>query len=151
MMTTKTYTPRADEIERRWYVVDATGQTLGRLAARVAVLLEGKHKPTYQPNLDVGDHVIVVNAARVVVTGDKLESKVYHRHTGYPGGLRSETLAHLLARRPEQVIRRAVRGMLAHDRLGARQLRHLRVYPGSDHPHRAQRPEPFVIKESRRP
>lgn len=148
-MTTKTYTPRADEIERRWYVVDATGQTLGRLASRVAAVLEGKRKPAYMPNLDVGDHVIVVNAARVAVSGDKRESKIYHRHSGYPGGLRAESLGHLLERRPEEVVRRAVRGMLAHNRLGAQQLRHLRIYAGNDHPHEAQEPEPLVIEEKR--
>lgn len=148
-MTTKTFTPRADEIERRWYVVDATGQTLGRLASRVAAVLEGKHKPAYMPNLDVGDHVIVVNAARIAVSGDKRESKIYHRHSGYPGGLRAESLGHLLERRPEEVVRRAVRGMLAHNRLGAQQLRHLRIYAGNDHPHEAQEPEPLVIEEKR--
>ena len=145
---TKTYTPRADEIERRWYLVDASGQTLGRLASRIAAVLEGKHKPTYQPNLDTGDHVIVINAVRVAVTGDKRESKIYYRHSGYPGGLRSESLGHLLQRRPEQVIRRAVRGMLAHNRLGAEQLRHLKVYAGEEHPHQAQRPAPLVIEEA---
>lgn len=148
-MTTKTFTPRADEIERRWYVVDAKGQTLGRLASRVAAVLEGKHKPAYMPNLDVGDHVIVVNAARIAVSGDKRESKIYHRHSGYPGGLRAESLGHLLERRPEEVVRRAVRGMLAHNRLGAQQLRHLRIYAGNDHPHEAQEPEPLVIEEKR--
>lgn len=148
-MTTKTFTPRADEIERRWYVVDATGQTLGRLASRVAAVLEGKHKPAYMPNLDIGDHVIVVNAARIAVSGDKRESKIYHRHSGYPGGLRAESLGHLLERRPEEVVRRAVRGMLAHNRLGAQQLRHLRIYAGNDHPHEAQEPEPLVIEEKR--
>lgn len=148
-MTLKTYTPRADEIEQRWYVVDASGQTLGRLASRLAAVLEGKTKPTYQPNLDGGDHVIVINAARIAVSGDKLETKTYFRHSGYPGGLRSETLGHLLQRRPEEAIRRAVRGMLAHNRLGARQLRHLMIYPGAEHPHQAQRPEPLVIEEKR--
>ena len=147
-MTTKTFTPRADEIERRWFVVDATGQTLGRVASRIAAVLEGKHKPRYQPNLDTGDHVIVVNAARVAVSGDKRESKLYYRHTGHPGGLRSESLGHLLDRRPEEVIRRAVRGMLPHNRLGAEQLRHLRIYAGSEHPHEAQRPEPLVFEEA---
>jgi large subunit ribosomal protein L13 len=149
-MTTKTYAPRADEIERHWFVVDATGQTLGRLASRVAAVLEGKHKPTYQPNLDLGDHVIVVNAAHVAVSGDKRESKIYYRHTNFPRGLRSETLGHLLERRPEEAIRRAVRGMLARNRLGTQQLRHLRIYAGSEHPHEAQRPEPLTLEEGRR-
>jgi large subunit ribosomal protein L13 len=147
-MTTKTLTPRADEIERRWFVVDATGQTLGRLASRVAVVLQGKHKPAWQPNLDTGDHVIVVNAARIAVTGDKRETKRYARHSGYPGGFRSETLGHLLDRRPEEAIRRAVRGMLGHHKLGAAQLRHLRIYAGSEHPHQSQQPEPLGGEEA---
>jgi large subunit ribosomal protein L13 len=144
-MTVKTYSLRAEEVTRRWYVVDASGQTLGRLASRVARILEGKHKPEYSPYLDCGDHVIVVNAAKVTVTRDKLESKIYYRHSGYPEGLKAETLGHLLARRPEEVIRRAVKGMLPHNRLGAQQLRKLKVYAGPDHPHQAQRPEPLEI------
>ena len=113
-MNAKTIAVRESEIERRWFVVDATDETLGRLASRIARVLEGKHKPTYQPNLDSGDHVIVLNAARIAVTSDKLESKLYIRHSGYPAGLKQETLGHLLARRPEEVIRRAVKGMLPH-------------------------------------
>jgi large subunit ribosomal protein L13 len=144
-MTVKTYSLRAEEVTRRWYVVDASGQTLGRLASRVARILEGKHKPEYSPYLDCGDHVIVVNAAKVTVTRDKLKSKIYYRHSGYPEGLKAETLGHLLARRPEEVIRRAVKGMLPHNRLGAQQLRKLKVYAGPDHPHQAQRPEPLEI------
>jgi large subunit ribosomal protein L13 len=143
-MTTKTYTLRETEIERRWYVVDATDETLGRLASRVAHVLEGKHKPSYTPNLDSGDHVIVLNASRIAVTRDKRDSKVYIRHSGYPAGLKQETLGHLLERRPEEVIRRAVKGMLPRNRLGAQQLRKLKVYAGSDHPHQAQRPEPLA-------
>jgi large subunit ribosomal protein L13 len=144
MMTTKTYTLRESEIERRWYVVAATDETLGRLASRVARVLEGKHKPTYTPNLDSGDHVIVLNASRIAVTRDKRESKVYVRHSGYPAGLKEETLGHLLERRPEEVIRRAVKGMLPRNRLGAQQIRKLKIYAGSDHPHQAQRPEPLA-------
>jgi large subunit ribosomal protein L13 len=143
-MNAKTYTPRESEIERRWYVVDATDETLGRLASRIALVLEGKHKPTYAPNLDTGDHVIVTNAARIAVTSDKLESKLYIRHSGYPQGYKEETLGHLLARRPEEVIRRAVKGMLPRTRLGVQQLRKLKVYAGSEHPHQAQRPEPLT-------
>jgi large subunit ribosomal protein L13 len=143
-MTTKTYTLREAEIERRWYVVDATNETLGRLASRIARVLEGKHKPGYSPTLDSGDHVIVLNAARIAVTGDKLDSKLYRRHSGYPQGFKEETLGHLLARRPEEVIRRAVKGMLPRTRLGAQQLRKLKVYAGPDHPHQAQRPEPLA-------
>ena len=142
-MSAKTYTPRESEIERRWYVVDATDETLGRLSSRIAHVLEGKHKPMYQPNLDSGDHVIVLNAGRIAVTSDKLESKVYARHSGFPGGFKEETLGHLLQRRPEEVIRRAVKGMLPHNRLGTQQLRKLKVYAGTDHPHQAQRPEPL--------
>jgi large subunit ribosomal protein L13 len=142
-MNAKTYTPRAGEIERRWFVVDATDETLGRLATRVARVLEGKHKPTYTPNLDTGDHVIVLNAGKVAVSRDKRESKVYVRHSGYPQGLKEETLGKLLERRPEQVVRRAIKGMLPHNRLGAQQLRKLKIYAGSDHPHQAQRPEPL--------
>lgn len=142
-MNVRTYSPRAGEIERRWYVVDATDETLGRLASRIARVLEGKHKPTYAPHLDCGDHVIVVNAARIAVTRDKRETKIYYRHSGYPHGLKQETLGQLLARRPEEVIRRAVKGMLPHNRLGAQQLRKLKVYAGPDHPHQAQRPEPL--------
>ena len=145
-MTTsaKTYTARESEIDRRWYVVDATDQTLGRLASRIARVLEGKHKPTWTPTLDSGDHVIVLNAARIAVTSDKLESKLYIRHSGYPQGLKQETLGHLLERRPEEVIRRAVKGMLPRTRLGAQQLRKLKIYAGGDHPHQAQRPEPLA-------
>jgi len=143
-MNAKTYTVREGEIERRWYVVDAADETLGRLASRIARVLEGKHKPTYQPNLDSGDHVIVLNAARIAVTRDKLDSKLYIRHSGYPQGLKEETLGQLLARRPEEAIRRAVKGMLPHTRLGAQQLRKLKIYAGSDHPHQAQRPEPLA-------
>ena len=143
-MNAKTYTVRESEIERRWYVVDATDETLGRLASRIARVLEGKHKPTWSPTLDSGDHVIVLNAARITVTSDKLDSKIYVRHSGYPQGLREETLGHLMARRPEEAIRRAVKGMLPHNRLGTQQLRKLKVYAGSDHPHQAQRPEPLA-------
>jgi len=143
-MSAKTYTPRGSEIERRWYVVDATDETLGRLASRIARVLEGKHKPTYTPNLDTGDHVIVLNASRIAVTRDKLESKKYIRHSGYPQGYREETLGHLLARRPEEVIRRAVKGMLPRTTLGVQQLRKLKIYAGGEHPHQAQKPEPLA-------
>jgi large subunit ribosomal protein L13 len=140
----KTYTVREGEIERRWYVVDAADETLGRLASRIATVLAGKHKPTYSPNLDSGDHVIVLNASRIAVTRDKLESKLYIRHSGHPQGYKEETLGHLLARRPEEVIRRAVKGMLPRTKLGVQQLRKLKVYAGTEHPHQAQRPEPLA-------
>jgi large subunit ribosomal protein L13 len=138
----RTYTPKASEIERQWLVVDADGQTLGRLATRVASLLAGKHKATYATHMDVGDHVIVINAEKIRVTGNKLESMKYYRHSGYPGGFREEKLGHLLERRPEEVVRRAVKGMLPHTRLGTQQLRKLKVYAGKDHPHEAQMPVP---------
>jgi large subunit ribosomal protein L13 len=143
-MTTKTFTPRESEIERRWFVVDATDQTLGRLASRVARILEGKHKPTYATHIDSGDFVIVVNAARITVTRDKLQTKIYSRHSGYPHGLRQETLGELMERRPEEAIRRAVKGMLPRNSLGAQQLRKLKIYAGSDHPHQAQQPQPLA-------
>jgi large subunit ribosomal protein L13 len=144
MTTTKTYTPRESEIERDWFVVDATGETLGRLASRIAVILEGKHKPTFATHLDSGDHVIVINAAAISVTRDKRETKLYIRHSGYPDGLKQETLGELLVRRPEEAIRRAVKGMLPRNRLGAQQLRKLKLYAGAEHPHQAQRPEPLA-------
>ena len=137
----KTYATKSTDITRKWRVVDADGATLGRLATEVAVLLRGKHKPTFTPHLDTGDPVIVVNAAKVKVTGNKLKAKSYVRHSGYPGGLKSETLQRLLARRPEEVVRRAVRGMLPQNRLGARMLRKLHVYAGGEHTHAAQKPE----------
>jgi large subunit ribosomal protein L13 len=137
-----TYTPKASEIERQWLVVDADGQTLGRLATRVARLLTGKHKPSYATHIDTGDHVIIINAEKIKVTGNKLEDKKYYRHSGYPGGFREEKMGHLLARRPEEVVRRAVKGMVPHTRLGAQQLRKLKVYAGKDHPHEAQQPVP---------
>jgi len=138
------YTLREAEIERRWYVVDATDETLGRLASRIARVLVGKNKPTYTPNLDGGDHVIVLNAAKVAVSRDKLDAKIYARHSGYPGGYKEETLGHLMERRPEEAVRRAVKGMVPHSRLGAQQLRKLKIYAGADHPHQAQRPEPLA-------
>jgi large subunit ribosomal protein L13 len=143
-MNAKTYTARESEIDRRWFVVDATDETLGRLASRIARVLEGKHKPTWSPNLDSGDHVIVLNASRIAVSSDKRESKLYIRHSGFPQGYREETLGHLLERRPEEVIRRAVKGMLPRTKLGVQQLRKLKIYAGTDHPHQAQRPEPLA-------
>lgn len=142
-MTTKTYTPSEEAIERHWFVVDAADQTLGRLASRVARVLEGKHKATYATHIDTGDHVIIVNARRIAVTRNKRETKIYTRHSGYPHGLRQETLGELLDRRPEEAIRRAVKGMLPRNRLGAQQLRKLKVYAGAEHPHQAQRPDPL--------
>jgi large subunit ribosomal protein L13 len=139
----KTYVATPATRERNWLVVDATGQTLGRLATQIADALRGKRKPEYTPHCDVGDFVIVVNAEKVAVTGKKLEDKRYYRHSGYPGGLRSRTLGQELERRPEEVLRRAVKGMLPRTRLGRAQLRKLKIYAGPDHPHAAQKPEPM--------
>ena len=136
----KTYVANYETRQRDWWVVDAEGKTLGRLATQIADVLRGKRKPEYTPHVDTGDFVIVVNADKVVVTGSKLEAKRYHRHSGYPGGIRSPTVGEMLARRPEEVIRRAVRGMLPRNRLARRQLTKLKVYAGPDHPHQAQQP-----------
>ena len=140
-MPQKTYSAKPGEIERQWYVVDADGETLGRLATRIADTLRGKRKPVYTPHVDTGDFVVVVNCERIRVTGNKLQEKIYYRHSGYPGGLRERTLAEQLQRRPEEVIRRAVRGMLPKNRLGRAQLTKLKVYRGAEHPHVAQQPQ----------
>jgi large subunit ribosomal protein L13 len=139
-MMTKTYAVKSADIQREWRVIDANGQTLGRLATRIAVLLRGKHRPTFSTHIDTGDPVIVLNASKIKVTGRKLQAKQYVRHSGYPGGMRTESLERLLARRPEEVIRRAVRGMLPQNRLGEQMVRKLHVYAGAEHPHAAQRP-----------
>jgi large subunit ribosomal protein L13 len=143
----KTYAVKASEIERRWWLVDAADQTLGRLASRIASVLEGKHKPSYSPHLDTGDHVIVVNAEKVRVTGNKLLQKRYYRHSGYPGGFREESLEALLARKPELVIERAVKGMLPQNRLGRAMFKKLKVYRGTDHPHQAQQPTAMELSD----
>jgi large subunit ribosomal protein L13 len=142
----KTYVATPADRERNWLVVDATGQTLGRLATRIADALRGKRKATYTPHVDVGDFVIVVNAEKISVTGRKREQKLYHRHSGYPGGLRTRTLDDMIERRPEEVIRLAVKGMLPRNRLGRAQLRKLKIYAGPDHPHAAQKPQPMEIE-----
>jgi large subunit ribosomal protein L13 len=142
----KTYVATPATRERNWLVVDAAGQTLGRLATQIADTLRGKRKPEYTPHCDVGDFVVVVNAERIAVTGDKLHQKRYYRHSGYPGGLRSRTLEEMLERRPEEVIRTAVKGMLPRTRLGRQQLRKLKVYAGPDHPHAAQQPQPMEVE-----
>ena len=142
----KTYQANAQDRERGWQIVDAEGKTLGRLATQIANVLRGKNKPTYTPHVDVGDFVIVVNAEKVAVTGDKREKKLYWRHSGYPGGIRSRTLGDLLEKRPEEVIRKAVKGMLPRNRLARQQLRKLKVYAGPEHPHPAQKPEQLEIK-----
>ena len=141
----KTYYPKADEIQRDWVVVDANDQTLGRLATQISTIMLGKHKPGFTPGVEMGDYVIVVNASHIKVTGNKLDDKIYHRHTGYPGGLKSVNLRDLLAKNPERVIEKAVWGMLPHNRMGRSLMKKLRVYAGPDHPHAAQEPRP--IKE----
>jgi large subunit ribosomal protein L13 len=141
--TLKTYVAKPSTRERNWLLVDASGKTLGRLATQIADTLRGKTKPEYTPHIDTGDFVIVVNAEKIHVTGDKRQQKLYHRHSGYPGGLRTRTLAEMLSRRPEEVIRRAVKGMLPRNRLGRQQLLKLKVYAGPDHPHEAQKPTSF--------
>ena len=139
----KTYTAKPGEITREWYLVDAEGKTLGRLATQIADVLRGKRKPQYTPHVDTGDFVVVVNAEKIRVTGDKLAQKVYWRHSGYPGGIKSRTLAEMLEKRPEEVIRKAVKGMLPRNRLARQQLTKLKVYAGPDHPHAAQQPKPM--------
>jgi len=141
----RTFSPRPRDIRRDWYVVDADGQTLGRLAAQVARVLRGKHKPIFAPHVDTGDHVIVVNAAKVQLTGRKREQKVAYRHSGYPGGLKAVPYAVLLSQRPSRAVEKAVRGMLPHNRLGRQMLTKLKVYDGPTHPHAAQRPQPLDV------
>ena len=142
----KTYVATPANRERSWVLVDASGKTLGRLATQIADVLRGKRKPEYTPHIDVGDFVVVINASKVAVTGNKREQKRYYRHSGYPGGLHSRTLGDQLERRPEEVIRRAVRGMLPRNRLARKQLTKLKVYAGPDHPHAAQKPDPLEIE-----
>src|SRR6202035_3162666 len=141
----KTYVATPADRERNWLVVDATGQTLGRLATQIADAPGGKHKPTYTPHVDTGDFVIVANAEKISVTGNKMSDKRYYRHSGYPGGLKSRTLTEMLDRRPEEVIRIAVKGMLPRNRLARKQLTQLKVYAGPEHPHPAQQPQPMEI------
>lgn len=141
----KTYQAKPGEVERKWYIVDAKGKTLGRLASRVAAVLRGKHKPQFTPHVDTGDFVIVVNADKVRLSGKKLDQKIYYRHSQYPGGLRAFTARHMLESRPEKVIERAVWGMLPRHSLGRRQMRKLKVYAGPEHPHAAQKPEPLAL------
>ena len=142
----RTYSPKASELTHDWYVADAADQVLGRFATQVAHVLRGKHKPTFAPHMDGGDHVIVVNAARIRLTGNKAEQKLSHHHSGYPGGLRSVPVARLLVRTPDEVVRRTIVGMLPKNSVGRAQLRKLKVYAGADHPHAAQRPEPLALQ-----
>jgi large subunit ribosomal protein L13 len=143
----RTFSPKPGDIQRQWHVIDASDVVLGRLASQAAILLRGKHKPVFAPHLDTGDFVIVVNAAKVALTGTKLENKRAYRHSGYPGGIRSQTYAELLAKHPERVVEKAVRGMLPKNSLGRSMLRKLKVYAGPDHPHQAQQPAEFTITQ----
>jgi len=140
-----TYSPKISEIERAWYVVDAEGMVLGRLATEVASILRGKRKPIFAPHLDTGDHVIIVNADKIVLTSGKAENKPVYRHSGYPGGLKTETFAQLLARKPEEAVRKSIKGMLPKNRLGRQMLTKLKVYAGPHHPHTAQQPQTLVV------
>jgi large subunit ribosomal protein L13 len=144
-MTTKTYVATNESRQRDWWVVDAEGKTLGRLATQIADALRGKRKPEYTPHVDTGDFVVVINAAKIVVTGNKRTDKIYYRHSGYPGGIRSRTLNEMLERRPEEVIRKAVKGMLPRNRLARQQINKLKVYAGPEHPHEAQQPKPMEV------
>ena len=145
-MSTKTYSPKPSDIQRDWYIVDAEGQTLGRLATEVARVLRGKHKPTYAPHMDMGDCVIIVNAEKIRVTGNKERDKLYYRHTQYPGGLRSLNYNQMKNRHPTYPVEKAVRGMLPKNILGTQMFKKLRVYTGPDHPHEAQQPKPLPIR-----
>ena len=144
-----TYSPKASEIERSWYVVDAEGLTLGRLATEVARVLRGKHKPIFAPHIDTGDFVIVVNADKVVLSAGKADKKIIYRHSGYPGGIRSRTYRQMLDIRPQEAVRRSIKGMLPHNRLGRAQGGKLKVYGGPTHPHAAQKPQPLEIPHAR--
>ncbi|HZJ27996.1 MAG TPA: 50S ribosomal protein L13 [Acidimicrobiia bacterium] len=147
----QTFTPKASDIQRVWHVIDAEGATLGRMASEIATLLRGKHKPTWAPQVDVGDHVVVVNASKMDVSARKAMAKQYYRHSGYPGGLTQESLERMLERHPERVVHLAVKGMLPKGRLGRSMLKKMRTYSGPTHPHSAQRPEPYALdKRARR-
>lgn len=141
----KTYSPKPGDIHRSWFVVDADGATLGRLASEIATILRGKNKPMFAPHMDVGDHVIVINASKVFVTGNKEEDKMYFRHSGFPGGLREVNLATLRATHPQRIIESAVRGMLPKNRLGRQMIKKMKVYAGPEHPHAAQDPQPLEL------
>jgi large subunit ribosomal protein L13 len=143
----RTYSPKGSDITRQWHVIDASDVVLGRLASQVAVLLRGKHKPIFAPHVDTGDFVIVINADKVALSGNKLEQKRAYRHSGYPGGLRSMSYGELMEKRPDRIVEKAVRGMLPKNSLGRKTLRKLKVYAGPDHPHSAQQPVPFEITQ----
>lgn len=145
-MRIKTYTPKPEDIQREWFVIDAKDQTLGRLATQIAQILRGKHKPIFSPHMDVGDFVIVINCEKIRVTGNKLDDKRYYRHSGYPGGIRSVTLRQQLDKFPDRVIRTAVRGMLPKNSLGRAMIKKLKIYAGDKHPHQAQQPKAYELK-----
>ena len=147
----RTFSPKAADIQRQWHVIDASDVVLGRLATHAATLLRGKHKPTFAPHVDTGDFVVIVNAGKVALTGNKRQQKIAYRHSGYPGGIRSNTYAELLAKHPERLVESAVRGMLPKNTLGRNMLRKLKVYAGPDHPHQAQQPTPFTITQVAQP
>ena len=142
----KSYMARPHTVERRWYLIDAEGQTLGRLATEISRILRGKNKPQYTPHIDTGDFVVVVNAEKAIVTGRKAEQKVYYRHSGYPGGLKETSYEVMLERKPTEILRRAVRGMMPKTRLGRKQLKKLKIYAGPEHPHEAQTPQPYEVR-----
>ncbi len=142
----KTYVPKPEDIDRKWYVVDAKDKVLGRVASQVATILRGKHKPIYAPHMDVGDHVIIINADKIRVTGKKSQTKRYFRHSGYPGGVRFDTFAELIQKHPERILEKAVWGMLPHNKLGRKMFKKLKVYAGENHPHQAQKPEKLELK-----
>jgi large subunit ribosomal protein L13 len=145
-----TYSPKASEIDRAWVLIDAEGLVLGRLATEVANILRGKHKPTYAPHMDMGDHVVIINASKVVLTAEKASKKKVYRHSGFPGGLREQTYQDLLDRKPEEALRSTIRGMVPKTRLGAAQLKKLKVYAGPTHPHTAQQPQTLELAHARR-
>lgn len=143
----RTYSPKPGDIDRKWYVIDATDVVLGRLASQVAILLRGKHKPTFAPHMDMGDYVIVINADKVALTGSKLQDKMAYHHSGFPGGLKATSYQELLATYPERAVEKAVRGMLPKNRLARQQIAKLKVYAGAEHPHASQNPEPFELTQ----
>ncbi|HTF07466.1 MAG TPA: 50S ribosomal protein L13 [Asanoa sp.] len=143
----RTYSPKPGEIERQWLIIDASDVVLGRLATHAATLLRGKHKPTFAPHVDTGDFVVIINAGKVALTGNKRQTKVAYRHSGYPGGLKQVSYDELLAKRPEHAVELAVKGMLPHNKLSRQLIKKLKVYPGAEHPHAAQQPVPFEIKQ----
>jgi large subunit ribosomal protein L13 len=145
-----TFTPKASEIDRTWYVVDAEGLVLGRMATEVARVLRGKHKPIFAPHIDTGDHVVIINADKVVLTAGKAEKKQVFRHSGFPGGIKDQTYADLMEKKPAEAVRRTVRGMLPHNRLGRAQLKKLKIYAGPTHPHSAQQPQVLELSDARR-